>query len=183
MSRVGRATVLDRRRRASREPRDQAFWAASDCSAHFRGTVIGTQSIVVIALAYALHGDRLVADCEQRFLERDVQDVPLWCARDSFHWRQYIGGTAGRPELAANVDDEILLEGATYADRLTKSGPVPVILSAVTFGDLPDAKERQNYMSLPTSFALPSEDVDALREVAGRPLRACGGTSPAARTS
>ena len=41
----------------------------------------------------------------------------------------------------------------------------------VSFDDLQDAKEREHYMNLPTSFVLPAEDVDGLREVAGRLLR------------
>ena len=78
------------------------------------------------ALAYALHGDRLFAEYEQRFLKRDVQGELLRRALNPFYWPRYIGGTAGRSELAADFYDEILFEGATYADLLAKPGPVAV---------------------------------------------------------
>jgi NTE family protein len=78
------------------------------------------------ALAHALYGERLFAEYEQRFLKRDVQGELLQRALNPFNWWRYIGGTAGRSELAADFYDEILFEGATYADLLTKQGPVAV---------------------------------------------------------
>ena len=36
---------------------------------------------------------------------------------------------------------------------------------------LPDPEERALFMNLPTSFVLAAEDIDRLREVAGRLLR------------
>jgi NTE family protein len=41
----------------------------------------------------------------------------------------------------------------------------------ISFDGISDPKERADFMNLPTSFALPPEDVDRLREVAGRLLR------------
>ena len=41
----------------------------------------------------------------------------------------------------------------------------------VSFDEIRDPKERVYFMDLPTSFVLPAEDVDRLREVAGRLLR------------
>jgi NTE family protein len=41
----------------------------------------------------------------------------------------------------------------------------------VSFDAILDPKERAYFMSLPTSFVLPAEEVDRLREVAGRVLR------------
>ena len=78
------------------------------------------------ALAYALYGDRLFSEYEERFLKRDVQGALVQRALNPFNWWKYIGGTAGRSELAAEYYDEILFEGATYADLLTKQGPVAV---------------------------------------------------------
>ncbi|MCK9540238.1 patatin-like phospholipase family protein [Dokdonella sp.] len=48
-------------------------------------------------------------------------------------------------------------------------------LAEVTFEALSDPIERQRFEDIPTSFALPAEDVDALRKVAGRLLRASPG--------
>lgn len=42
------------------------------------------------------------------------------------NWHKFIGGSAGRSELAAEFYDEILFEGATYADLLDKDGPVAI---------------------------------------------------------
>jgi len=41
----------------------------------------------------------------------------------------------------------------------------------VSFDAIPDPKERAYFMNLPTSFVLPPEEVDRLRDVAGRLLR------------
>ena len=78
------------------------------------------------ALAYALYGERLFSEYEQRFLKRDVQGDLVQRALNPFNWWKYIGGSAGRSELAAEYYDEILFEGATYADLLSKQGPVAV---------------------------------------------------------
>jgi NTE family protein len=78
------------------------------------------------ALAYALYEDRLFSEYEQRFLKRDVQGALAALALNPVNWRKYIGGTAGRSELAAEYYDEILFEGATFADLLDKQGPVAI---------------------------------------------------------
>ena len=78
------------------------------------------------ALAYALHGDQLFSEYEERFLKRDVQGTLVGRALNPVNWRKYIGGTAGRSELAAEYYDEILFDGATYADLLDKPGPVAI---------------------------------------------------------
>jgi NTE family protein len=76
------------------------------------------------ALSYALYGDRLFSEYEERFLKRDVQGTLVGRAVNPLNWAKYIGGTAGRSELAAEYYDEILFEGATFGDLLTKNGPV-----------------------------------------------------------
>jgi hypothetical protein len=53
------------------------------------------------ALAYALYGDRLFAEYEQRFLKRDVEGTLLARSLNPFNWSKFIGGSAGRSELAA----------------------------------------------------------------------------------
>ena len=78
------------------------------------------------ALAYALYGERLFSEYEQRFLKRDVQGDLVARALNPFNWWKYIGGSAGRSELAAEYYDEILFEGATFGDLLTKQAPVAV---------------------------------------------------------
>lgn len=78
------------------------------------------------ALSYALYGDRLFSEYEQRFLKRDVEGALLGRAVNPLNWPKFIGGTAGRSELAAEYYDEILFEGATFADLLDKQGPVAI---------------------------------------------------------
>ena len=78
------------------------------------------------ALAYALYGDRLFSEYEQRFLKRDVQGELVARSLNPLNWWKFIGGSAGRSELAAEYYDEILFDGATYADLLTKQAPVAI---------------------------------------------------------
>jgi len=78
------------------------------------------------ALSYALYGERLFSEYEERFLKRNVQGHLISRALNPFNWPKFIGGTAGRSELAADYYDEILFEGATFADLLRIPGPVAI---------------------------------------------------------
>jgi NTE family protein len=78
------------------------------------------------ALAYALYGERLFAEYETRFLKRDVEGTLLGRALNPLNWSKFIGGSAGRSELAAEYYDEILFEGATFSDLLDKQTAVAV---------------------------------------------------------
>ncbi|MGA8054166.1 MAG: patatin-like phospholipase family protein, partial [Burkholderiales bacterium] len=65
------------------------------------------------------------------------------------------------------------LAGATEA-QAEASVPLPKLsihTLDVSFDAIPDPKERTYLMNLPTSFVLPAEDVDRLREAAGQLLR------------
>jgi NTE family protein len=88
--------------------------------------VTGVSGGSFTALAYALYGERLFAEYEDRFLKRDVQGVLLGRTLNPFNWWKFVGGTAGRSELAAEYYDEILFEGATFGDLLDKQTPVAV---------------------------------------------------------
>jgi NTE family protein len=78
------------------------------------------------ALSYALYGDRLFSEYEGRFLKRNVQGTLVKRTLNPFNWWKFIGGSAGRSELAAEYYDEILFEGATFGDLLNKPGPVVI---------------------------------------------------------
>ncbi len=80
------------------------------------------------ALAYARHGERLFAEYDQRFLKRDVQGTLLARAVNPLYWPTYIGGSAGRSELAAAYYDEILFEGATFGDLLDRQTPFAIAI-------------------------------------------------------
>ena len=63
------------------------------------------------------------------------------------------------------------LAGATEEEA---EGSVPKFslhVLDVSFGAISDPKERAYFMDLPTSFVLPAEDIDRLREIAGRLLQ------------
>ncbi|MGD8762907.1 MAG: patatin-like phospholipase family protein [Desulfobacteraceae bacterium] len=78
------------------------------------------------ALSYALYGDRLFSEYEERFLKRDVQNALFLRTVNPFNWWKFIGGSAGRSELAAEYYDQILFEGATFGDLLDRQGPVAI---------------------------------------------------------
>ena len=63
------------------------------------------------------------------------------------------------------------LAGATQAEAEARAQKLTVEVLDVSFDGIPDPKERAYFMNLPTSFVLPPEGVDRLREVAGRLLR------------
>lgn len=78
------------------------------------------------ALSYALYGDRLFSEYEERFLKRNVQGALTWRILNPFNWWKLIGGSAGRSELAAEYYDEILFENATFGDLLERQTPVAI---------------------------------------------------------
>jgi len=63
------------------------------------------------------------------------------------------------------------LAGATEEEAEAKVPKVTLQVLDVSFDAISDPKERAYFMNLPTNFALPAEDIDRLREVAGRLLR------------
>jgi NTE family protein len=74
------------------------------------------------ALAYGLHGDMLFDDYERRFLKRDVQGKLIARLLNPFNWGALVAAGRGRSELAADLYDEMLFNGATFAD-LRRDGP------------------------------------------------------------
>jgi NTE family protein len=79
------------------------------------------------ALAYGLYGDKMFADFEQRFLKRDVQGELIKRMLNPLNWGALWSKGWGRSELAANLYDEILFNGATYADLERAAGPAIVV--------------------------------------------------------
>ncbi len=108
------------------------------------------------ALAYALYGDRLFSEYEERFLKRNVQGELVSRALNPLNWWKFIGGSAGRSDFAADYYDEILFEGATFGDLLEKSGPVAI----ATATDLSTGARLAFYQS---NFDLLCTDLDKVR--------------------
>ena len=63
------------------------------------------------------------------------------------------------------------LAGATEAEAEASVPKVDLQVLDVSFDAIGDPQERAYFMNLPTTFVLEPEEVDALREVAGRVLR------------
>ncbi|HMO44673.1 MAG TPA: patatin-like phospholipase family protein [Rubrivivax sp.] len=82
------------------------------------------------ALAYGLYGDKLFDDYEQRFLKRDVQGEIISRVISPAYWGTLAGVGTGRSEVAAQLYDEILFNGATFGDLQRGSGPL--ILASAT---------------------------------------------------
>ncbi len=75
------------------------------------------------ALAYGLYGDKVFADYEQRFLKRNVQGEIISRAFSPKYWGSLSSTSWGRSELAAQLYDEILFDGATFGDLNRGTGP------------------------------------------------------------
>src|SRR5437016_232745 len=82
------------------------------------------------ALAYGLYGDKLFDDYEQRFLKRNVQGEIVARAFSPANWGNLSSTGWGRSELAAELYDEILFNGATFGDL--DRGDGPLILASPT---------------------------------------------------
>jgi NTE family protein len=82
------------------------------------------------ALAYGLYGDKLFAEYEQRFLKRNVQGEIITRTLSPANWGNLMSTGWGRSELAAELYDEILFNGATFGDL--NRGDGPLILASAT---------------------------------------------------
>jgi NTE family protein len=76
------------------------------------------------ALAYGLYGDKLFDDYEKRFLKRNVQGELIFRLLNPMKWGALSSTAWGRSELAAQLYDEILFNGATFADLARGRGPL-----------------------------------------------------------
>ena len=81
------------------------------------------------ALAYGLYGDKLFADYEQRFLKRNVQGDIIARTFSPTYWPKLTSTGWGRSELASQLYDEILFDGATFGDLDRGTGPL-ILVSA-----------------------------------------------------
>src|SRR4029453_14116172 len=82
------------------------------------------------ALAYGLYGDKLFAEYEQRFLKRNVQGEIIARTLSPANWGNLWWTGWGRSELAAQLYDEVLFDGATFGDL--DRGDGPLILASAT---------------------------------------------------
>ncbi len=78
------------------------------------------------ALAYGLYGDKLFDLYETSFLKRNVQGELIRRVLNPANWGNLSSTGWGRSELAAQLYDEILFHGATFADLDRGDGPFVV---------------------------------------------------------
>ena len=79
------------------------------------------------ALAYGLYGDKLFDVYEKRFLKRNVESALLQGTLNPLNWPELSSDKWGRSEMAAKLYDEILFDGATFADLERGSGPIIMV--------------------------------------------------------
>jgi len=108
------------------------------------------------ALAYGLYGEKLFSDYEQRFLKRNVQGELIARSFNPGYWGKLSSTGWGRSELAAELYDEILFDGATFGDLNRKPGPF-VIASAT---DISSGARVSFHQGL---FNLFCSDLDAVK--------------------
>ena len=108
------------------------------------------------ALAYGLYGERLFAEYEQRFLKRNVQGEIVSRVLSPANWGT-LGGTAtGRSEIAAQLYDEILFEGATFGDLRRAKGPF--VMASAT-----DISTGSRFIFTQRLFDILCSDLDQMR--------------------
>ncbi len=107
------------------------------------------------ALAYGLYGDKLFDHYEQDFLKRNVQGELIARAFNPGYWPQLLSSGWGRSEMAAELYDEILFKGATYADLDHQGGPL--ILASAT-----DISTGSRFVFTQRLFDVLCSDLDAV---------------------
>jgi NTE family protein len=118
--------------------------------------VTGVSGGSFTALAYGLYGEKLFDDYEQRFLKRDVQGELIKRVANPLNWGALWSKGWGRSELAANLYDEILFHGATYADLERAAGPAIVVGST-------DLASGSRVVFVPQNFDVMCADLGSFR--------------------
>ncbi len=119
-------------------------------------TITGVSGGSFTALAYRLYGDKLFGDYEKRFLKRNIQGELIGRVLNPLNWPALSSTGWGRSELAADLYDEVLFKGATFADLKKTKGPfVAVSATDITTGTRVDF--------IPTHFEALCTDLDSFR--------------------
>jgi NTE family protein len=86
--------------------------------------VTGVSGGSFTALAYGLYGEKLFDEYEKRFLKYNVQGELITRFLSPRNWISLSSGSFGRSEMAAELYDDILFNGATFEDLRTRPGPM-----------------------------------------------------------
>jgi NTE family protein len=117
--------------------------------------VTGVSGGSFTALAYALYGDRLFDFYETAFLKREMQHDLIGRALNPLNWTRLSSASWGRSELAAQLYDEILFHGATFADLDRKPGPFALVTAT-------DISTGARFSFIQPSFDVICSDLDAV---------------------
>jgi NTE family protein len=108
------------------------------------------------ALGYGLYGEKLFDGYEARFLKRNVQGELTARFLNPLTWGELSSTGWGRSELAAQPYDEILFNGATFADLDRAAGPmIAVSATELTTGS--------RVVFLPQNFDVMCADLGPIR--------------------
>jgi NTE family protein len=108
------------------------------------------------ALAYGLYGEKLFEVYESQFLKRDVQGEIIARTLNPANWPSLASPGWGRSELAAQLYDEILFNGATFGDLDRRDGPM--ILASAT-----DLSTGSRFVFNQNTFDVICSDLSAVR--------------------
>jgi len=107
------------------------------------------------ALAYGLYGDKLFDDYERRFLKRNVQGDLLSRFLSPSNWTALWSNGWGRSEMAAQMYDDILFNGATFGDL--DRGDGPLIMATAT-----DISTGSRFTFVQSEFDIICSNLDAV---------------------
>jgi NTE family protein len=108
------------------------------------------------ALAYGLYGEKLFDEYQPRFLKRNVQGELTTRVINPLNWGALSSTGWGRSELAAQLYDEILFNGATFADLYRAGGPM-VAVSAT------ELATGSRILFIPQNFDVMCADLGTIR--------------------
>lgn len=95
------------------------------------------------AAYYGLYGDRLFSDFEDDFIRRDYQTEWLTGLANPLQWFS----SRGRTDIATQIYEERLFQGATYADLAAADGPL-IVINATDLGGGARFSFLQEYFDL-----------------------------------
>ena len=90
--------------------------------------VTGVSGGSFTATYFALHGERIFEDFEQRFLKRDIEkELILSLVLSPRNWFRLLSRHYNRSDIAADFYDREIFDGATFGDIQARSGAKVVI--------------------------------------------------------
>jgi NTE family protein len=129
-------------------------------------------AVIVVNARSAPRTDWDRSESPPGIIDQLVQSASVPIDRNSYELVQLLKDTAERWESQRElVVARQRLAGATEAEARARIRPIAAFTIDVSFEAIGERAEREYFMELPTTFTLPPETIDRVREVAGRLLR------------